>query len=116
MEIRGKIKLIRDTNAVSEKFKKREFVVTVEGDKPEYSEHIQIEFIQDKCSLLDSYAVGQIVTVSINLKGREWTKDGVTRYFNTLQAWKISGVGGEAVSSGHPVAQESPVMDDDLPF
>jgi hypothetical protein len=116
MELSGRIKVIKETNQISDKFKKREFVLTVEGDKPEYADHIQLEFIQDKCSLLDTYSVGQMVAVSINIKGREWTKDGVTRYFNTLQAWKISSVGGQAVSSGQPVAQESPVMDDDLPF
>ena len=109
MEITGRIKLIRDTQVVSDKFKKREFVITTDG---EYPDHIQCEFIQDKCSLLDSYNVNQMVTVGINIRGREWTKDGVTRYFNTIQAWKISAVGGEAVSSGQPVAQ----VDDDLPF
>ena len=108
MEIQGRIKLIRDTNAVSDKFKKREFVVTTDG---EYPEHIQMEFIQDKCDLLDAYNVNQAVTVGINIKGREWTKDGVTRYFNTIQAWKISAVGGEAVSSGTPVDDSL-----DLPF
>ncbi len=110
MEIQGRIKLIRDTQAVSDKFKKREFVITTEG---EYPDHIQCEFIQDKCSLLDGYNVNQMVTVGINIRGREWTKDGVTRYFNTIQAWKISAVGGQAVNSAVSDAVEAS-MDDDL--
>ena len=42
---------------------------------------IMIEFVQDKCDLLNSYAVGQDVKVSINLRGREWINpEGVAKY------------------------------------
>jgi len=104
MELQGRIKLIKDTQVISEKFSKREFVIITEG---EYPDHISIEFIQDKCSLLDSYQVNQLVTVGINIKGREWIdKQGEMKHFNTIQAWKISSVGGEAVSSGVPVESD----------
>jgi ABC-type lipopolysaccharide export system ATPase subunit len=87
MEISGKIKLINPTNQVSESFKKRELVVTTEE---QYQQHILIEFIQDKCSILDSYNVGENVRVSINVRGKEHTnKEGETKYYNQLQGWKI---------------------------
>ena len=38
----------------------------------QYQQHLLVEFVQDKCSLLDAYAVGQRVKVGINLRGREW--------------------------------------------
>jgi hypothetical protein len=87
MEIAGKIKVINPTKQVSDTFKKRELVVTTEE---QYPQHILIDFIQDKCSVLDSYNVGENVRVSINIRGKEHTaKDGEVKYFNQLQGWKI---------------------------
>lgn len=87
MEITGKIKLINPTQVVNDSFKKRELVVSTEE---QYPQHISLEFIQDKCSILDGYKVGENVTVSINIKGREvTTRDVELKHFNQLQAWKI---------------------------
>jgi hypothetical protein len=87
MEISGKIKVINPTKEVSDSFKKRELVVTTEE---QYPQHILIDFIQDKCSVLDSFNVGEEVKVSINVKGKEYTnKNGEVNYFNQLQGWKI---------------------------
>ena len=87
MEIAGKIKVINPTKEVSDTFKKREMVVTTEE---QYPQHISIDFIQDKCAVLDSYKVGENVKVSINVRGKEHTtKDGEVKYFNQLQGWKI---------------------------
>ena len=69
MEVIGKIKLIGETQTFgSNGFRKRELVVTTDE---QYPQMIMIEFIQDKTDLLNSYAVGQDVKVSINLRGRE---------------------------------------------
>jgi len=96
MEITGKIKLINPTQVVNDSFKKRELVVSTEE---QYVQHISLEFIQDKCSILDGYKVGENVTVSINIKGREvTTRDGEVKHFNQLQAWKIERT-SSAVSS-----------------
>jgi hypothetical protein len=87
MEISGKIKVINPTKQVSDSFKKRELVVTT---NEQYPQHILIDFVQDKCAVLDSYNVGDAVTVYINVKGKEvMTKDGETKYFNQLNGWKI---------------------------
>jgi len=86
-EVIGKIKVINETQEVSASFKKRELVVTTDE---QYSQHILIEFGQDKCSILDNYQIGQSVKVSINLRGREWVNpQGETKYFNSIQGWKI---------------------------
>lgn len=87
MEVLGKIKVIGSTQEVSESFKKREFVVTTDE---QYPQTILIEFVQDKCDLLNNYNIGEAVKVSINLKGREWINpQGETKYFNQIQGWKI---------------------------
>lgn len=115
MEIKGRIKVVNPTQNVSEKFKKRELVVTTDE---QYPQHILIEFNQDKCGILDGFKVGENVTVGINLRGREWVNpQGETKYFNSIQGWKINkeGVNDTPVQGAQvlpPVANES----DDLPF
>jgi hypothetical protein len=87
MEISGKIKVINPTKEVSDTFKKRELVVTTDE---QYPQHILIDFIQDKCSVLDNFKVGENVSVSINVRGKEYTnKNGEVGYFNQLQGWKM---------------------------
>lgn len=116
MQITGTIKVIGKTKEYGENnFQKREFVVTTGDDK--YPQHIPMEFVKDKCSLLDNYKVGEVVTVDVNLLGREWTKDGKTRYFLTLQAWKIAKA--EGVQAPFPTVDKEDLNDDsdeDLPF
>ena len=113
MNLEGKIKVIMQTNQVSDKFKKREFVVEY-ADNPEYPELIKFECIQDKCTLLDNYKEGDVVNVSYNLKGRKWENPaGGTQYFNTLQAWKIGYFTEEEKQA---ITEEAEDGSDDLPF
>lgn len=95
MEVSGRIKMIDDTKAFGANgFRKREMVVTTDE---QYPQHIMIEFTQDKCDLLNSYTVGEPVKVSINLRGREWVNpQGETKYFNSIQGWRIEKAGTEA--------------------
>ena len=124
MEIEGTIKLIDDTKTYGANgFRKRELVITTEE---QYPQPLLIEFVQDKTSLLDNFSVGQQVKVSINLKGREWTSpQGETKYFNSIQGWRIEQLQGAEAGDIPPV----PPMDafeavdelneedhDDLPF
>lgn len=90
MEITGTIKAIFATQKVSDKFQKREFILTTEAGTP-YPQHIQIQLTQDKCDTLSNFFEGEQVKVSINLKGREWQDKNTlqTKYFNTIEAWKI---------------------------
>lgn len=89
MELKLRVEEIFDTQEITEKFKKREFVGVLE-DNPEYPEFLKIELIQDKCDLLDKFNVGEKVSVSLNLKGRKYeNKEGKVMYFNTIQAWRI---------------------------
>ena len=95
MEIQGKLLEISDTVQVKDTFRKREFVVEY-ADNPQYPEFVKFECIQDKCDLLDDFSVGQEATVSFNLKGRKWIDpQGNTKYFNSLQAWRIQPASGD---------------------
>ena len=124
MEVQGRIKLIGETQTFGNNgFRKREVVVTTEE---QYPQHLMIEFVQDKTDLLNSYQVGQQVKVSINLRGREWVNpQGETKYFNSIQGWRIEALETEASGDVPPVPPADafePAGDlneddhDDLPF
>jgi translation initiation factor IF-3 len=99
-------------------------VITTEE---QYPQHILVEFIQDKCDLLNNYSVGQPVKVSINLRGREWTNpQGETKYFNSIQGWRIENLQSEAQGENMPPVPPMEAFEpaddlneedhDDLPF
>lgn len=125
MEIEGKVKLIGETQSFGTNgFRKRELVVTTDE---QYPQHIMVEFVQDKCDLLNTYGVGQDVKVSINLRGREWTNpQGQVKYFNSIQGWRIENVSQSAPAPGMPPVPPMEAFEpadnlneedhDDLPF
>lgn len=114
-DLTGKIKLIREAQSFGAKgFTKREFVVTVEDGK--YPQEIALECVQEKTKLLDGLQEGQTVTVTFDIRGREYNG----RYFNNLQAWRIQAE--ESAPAGEdrppiPSDAEAPAeLDDDIPF
>ena len=125
MEVTGKIKMIDQTKEVgSSGFKKRDVVVTTDE---QYPQHILVQFVQDKCDLLNNYQVGEAVKIDINLRGREWTNpQGETVYFNTIQGWRIGKAQAEAqvqapppvpaASAFPPATSINEDEPDDLPF
>lgn len=91
-------------------FRKREMVVTTDE---QYPQHIMVEFTQDKCDLLNNYRVGEPVKVSINLRGREWVNpQGETKYFNSIQGWRIEKMQPEAPQQGYQQAPQAPAVND----
>ncbi len=121
MEVIGKIKLINEAQTFGASgFRKRELVVTTDE---QYEQHIMIEFVQDKCDLLNAFAVGQDVKIGINLRGREWINtEGVAKYFNSLQGWRIENLAQSAPQQEAPQGEFEQAPDlsqdepDDLPF
>ncbi len=111
-ELTGKVKLIQDPQTFNSGFTKREMVVTVEDGK--YPQDINLEFVQDKVALLDSLQVGQEVTVSFDIRGREYNG----RYYNNLQAWKVQSGAPANTTDQYPEYDQTPPaqFDDDVPF
>jgi hypothetical protein len=109
-KMKGVVKVIKPTQQVSDKFSKREFVVTDNSDD-KFPQDIMFELTQDKTALLDSVMEGQEVEVSFNLRGRAWTSpQGETKYFNTLNAFKVETNGAA------PVVATVETDDEGLPF
>lgn len=115
-DLTGKIKVVKEAQTFGANgFTKREFVVTVEEGK--YPQDIALECVQDKIKLLDGLKEGQTVTVTFDIRGREYNG----RYFNNLQAWRIKADedGASAAEDRPPIPDDSEApgdLDDDIPF
>ena len=115
--------MINPEQHVSATFRKREVVVTTEE---QYPQHIMIEFTQDKIDQLNNFNAGDQVRVQINLRGREWVNpQGETKYFNSIQGWRIEKLMQEvpgqmppvpATNAFPPAQQFNEEEHDDLPF
>ena len=120
--ITGVVKVKKDTEQVTDTFKKREFVIT--DNSSSYPQDIIFQLTQDRTGLIDDINVNDIINVSFNLRGREWTSPtGEVRYFNSLDAWRIDkNQGGAPTPSNIPPAKAESAetlmdeSDDDLPF
>ena len=104
MTIQGKLFKKFDTKVISDKFKKREFVLEI-AENPMYPQTCIFQFTQDKVDLLEPFTEGQMIEVDFNLRGREWiSPSGEIRFFNSLDAWRMKAL-SEAVQE--PVAVPS---------
>jgi single-strand DNA-binding protein len=120
----GKLHAIFPEMQVTEKFRKREFVLEIEDGN--YPQHVKFQFTQDKCSALNSFQQGEKVKLVFGLSGREATsKDGNLVYYTNLSAWKLERI-DDGAGAGNP-AQSRRVAapaasaaassdDDDIPF
>ena len=122
-EVRGLVHSIGETKEFGANgFTKREFFLKLTGDEENssYPNHIALELIKDKCSMIDEYSIGDEITVQLNLSGRLWSPEGQPeKCFNSLQAWKIESFGEGTNNSEPPPYQPVSNSDedfDDIPF
>ncbi len=129
-EITGRLIEKYDTVTVSDRFRKREFVVQITRERSgmEFTDYAKFELVQDRCDLIDPFNVNDEIKVSFDISGRKWEKDGRVTYFTNLRAWRIEPAGvkdEEAPPSAPPFSdgvmdgltpppEEGP--EDDLPF
>ncbi len=126
-DVQGRVHEIFDEVQVSEKFRKREFVLEIPDGS--FTQHIKFQLTQDKCGVIDQFKIGDEVKVAFNLSGKPFTKNGTTMYFTNLQAWRIenaaAGSGSTAGTSSQSNRAEQPAatspflteeVDNDLPF
>lgn len=122
MEVSGLVKKIYEEKTFSSGFKKIDVVITTQE---QYPQHLLIEFLQEKADLVGGLKEGDDVTVSINLRGREWTSpDGVVKYFNSVTAWRVQknaqgNTGKESLLKNEEFTPQDFSKDketDDLPF
>ncbi len=119
IQARGRIYKIMDAQQVTERFRKREFVVEL-ADNPQYPQFVMFQLTGNRCESLDGFNVGDEVKVDFSLRGREWqSPQGETRYFNSLDVWTVeqaNGAGGPGGEEPPPPDGPPPGFDNDVPF
>lgn len=118
-QITGRIIEIGQTVQIPSKtggnsFTKREFILDATtydpytGERSEYENIIPLEFSGDKCTELDRFKTGDVVTVSFVLQGRSWTnQDGELKRMASIRCYKIDARGGVSQSPQTAPAQQS---------
>jgi len=91
LEITGKLIEKYETQVVSDRFKKREFVLELveEVNGSPYTNYAKMQLVQNKCDILDRFNVGDTLRVNFNIKGNRYEKEGRTSYFSNLDAWRL---------------------------
>lgn len=100
-QITGRLAAVGQTVQIQSKtggspFLKREFLLdatphdTWTGERSQYENIVPLEVSGDKCAELDNFSVGDIITVSFALQGREWTnQDEQTKRMVSIRCYKI---------------------------
>lgn len=124
-QITGKVAEVYPVNRVNERFRKREFVIEHKdsGSGQAFVDFIKFQLTQERCDLIDESWLRQEVTVTFNLKGNRWEKNGMVNYITNLNALSVVR-GVAAAESGEQAAalpglEDAPSPDpelDDLPF
>lgn len=117
-EINGRLAEKYETQKVSDRFQKREFVLEIKSTGAtgyEFVDFIKFQSTQDKCSLLDQFNIDDTIKVSFNLRGRKWEKDGQISYFTNLEAWRIEKLSNESTESAAPIQDSSQSQDTPFP-
>ena len=118
-EINGRLAEKFETQKVSDRFQKREFVLEIKSTGAtgyEFVDLIKFQSTQDKCSLLDQVNIDDTIKVSFNLRGRKWEKDGQVSYFTNLEAWRIEKLSNESVEPASETPIENSEPSQEAPF
>jgi len=124
-QITGRVAEVYPINTISERFRKREFVIEHKdsSSKQVYIDYIKFQLTQDRCEIIDESWLRQDVTVTFNIRGNRWEKNGVTNYITNLNALSVTR--GIAVAENGQQAIVNPQLEDapspspeldDLPF
>lgn len=130
-DVRGKLHKMFDAKQITERFRKREFVVEL-ADNPRYPQYVLFQLTGDRCEILDPFKVGDEVQLEFSLRGREWTSpQDEVKYFNSLDVWNVdkraagakkTGGGKKANDDAAPPSDDEPphpadsMTEDDVPF
>jgi len=119
-KLTGVLHAIFPEQVVSDKFRKQEFVLKIEGDK--YPNFPKFQAVNERIDLLQSFTPGDELTVSFDIQGKEYVKGTETLYFTSLNAWKLEGNATPKNAKDEPLTKVAdlpqivPIDEDSLPF
>lgn len=88
LTLTGKLHKVGGLRQISDNLTIQDFVV-LDDSNAQYPQHVTFQAKNSATGMLANIQVGQQITVHFNLRGREFVKDGNSKYFNTLEAWKL---------------------------
>ena len=100
-QITGRLAAIGQTVQIPSKtggnpFLKREFLLDATthdpytGERSQYENIVPLEVSGNKCAELDNFRIGDVITVSFALQGREWTnQDGQVKRMVSIRCYKL---------------------------
>lgn len=102
LEITGKLIEKFDALQVSERFRKREFVLEIseEINGNTITNFAKMQLVQNKCEIIDRFNIGDMLKVNFNIKGNRWERDGKINYITNLDAWRIEVAGADNNNQG----------------
>lgn len=86
--VQGTVRTITPESTFGKMRKKSVVISTNE----KYSQILEVEFVNDKISILDNAKLdaGEKVQIAVNIRGREWiSPKNEVKYFMSLNGWKI---------------------------
>ena len=118
-EINGRLAEKFETQQVSDRFQKREFVLEIKSSGTsgfEFVDLVKFQVTQDRCLLLDQFDIDDKIKVSFNLRGRRWEKDGQVSYFTNLEAWRVEKLQTDSGAPQSDTPADEHIPDNDAPF
>lgn len=83
-EVTGKIRIIGETQEIGANgFTKRQVIVDTDE---QFSQSLPIDFIKDKCAILNNINPGDLVRIAYNLRGNEYNG----KFYCSIQGWRIA--------------------------
>lgn len=113
LELTGKLLVKNDTQVISDRFKKREFVLEIVDETPNgnFTNYAKMQLVQNKTDLLDRFREGENLRATFNIRGSKYEKNGMTNYITNLEVWRLepaeSGNSGGNQNSGYENAAPS---------
>lgn len=105
LKVQGRLCEVFPTEQKTEAFSSRNFVIETDGHYPQF---VQFQLVQDRCGIIDSHRIGDLITVHFDLRGKKWNE----KYITNLNAWKIEGQNTPQTTPLPPVGNTPPY---DLP-
>ncbi len=90
-ELTGKLLVKQPVQVISDRFKKREFVLELVEDTPNgsFTNYAKMQLVQNKTDLLDRFNEGDMLKATFNIRGSRYDKNGVTNYITNLDVWRL---------------------------
>ena len=106
--IKGEIKFVDEVREYGANgFRKQEVVVETGDGK--WDNPIAVEFTKDNIEKSQTLKKGDRVTIEAWVNGREWQgRDGVTKWFTSIAAYKVETEGGGADAAPAAPVQADP--------